>query len=77
MEEQVRRSLNLISGEDLAASVPPGTQAGPREGSDLELLGTPAPEPSSRCPIGEPVTLTVIRGLERLDLRVRPREAKA
>lgn len=47
MEEQVRRTLNLISGEDLAASVPPGTQAGPGEGS------------------------------ERLDLRVRPREAKA
>ena len=37
-EEQVRRTLNLISGEDLAASVPPGTQAGPGEGSDLELL---------------------------------------
>ncbi|MGO9395629.1 MAG: hypothetical protein ACLP7A_13590, partial [Desulfobaccales bacterium] len=38
MEEQVRRTLNLISGDDLAASVPPGTQAGPGEGSDLELL---------------------------------------
>ena len=38
MEEQVRRTLNLISGEDLAASVPPGTRAGPGEGSDLELL---------------------------------------
>ncbi|MGC2433190.1 MAG: trypsin-like peptidase domain-containing protein, partial [Desulfobaccales bacterium] len=38
MEEQVRRTLNLISGEDLAASVPPGTKAGPGEGSDLELL---------------------------------------
>ena len=76
MEEQVRRTLNLISGEDLAASVPPGTQAGPGEGSDLNSW-TPTPEPSSRWPIGEPVTLTVIRGLERLDLRVRPREAKA
>ncbi|MGO9177017.1 MAG: hypothetical protein ACLQED_12895 [Desulfobaccales bacterium] len=38
---------------------------------------TPTPGPWSRCPIGEPVTLSVIRGLERLDLRVRPREAKA
>src|SRR5271157_2287120 len=38
MEEQVRRTLNLISGEDLAAGVPPGAQAGPGEGSDLELL---------------------------------------
>jgi S1-C subfamily serine protease len=38
MEEQVLRTLNLISGVDLAASVPPGTQAGPGEGSDLELL---------------------------------------
>src|SRR5208337_3978324 len=38
MEEQVRRTLNLISAEDLAASVPNGTQAGPGGGSDLELL---------------------------------------
>ena len=28
-------------------------------------------------PIGEPVVLTIIRGLERLDLRVKPGEARA
>ncbi|MFI5355250.1 MAG: hypothetical protein ACHQX0_06530, partial [Desulfobaccales bacterium] len=38
MKEQVRRTLKLISGEALAPGHHNGSQAGPLETSDLELL---------------------------------------
>src|SRR5574340_862095 len=38
MKEHVRRTLKLISGEGLATGNPSGSQAGPVETSDLELL---------------------------------------
>ena len=62
----------------------PAAQAGFREGDlVVSINGQPLISVDdlhrflAEWPIGEPVTLTVIRGLERLDLRVRPREAKA
>lgn len=38
MEEHLRRTLQLIAGEELAPKTPHGSQAGPREAADLELL---------------------------------------
>ncbi|MFZ0050147.1 MAG: trypsin-like peptidase domain-containing protein, partial [Desulfobaccales bacterium] len=62
----------------------PAAQAGFREGDlVVSINGQPLISVDdlhrflAEWPIGKPVTLTVIRGLERLDLRVRPREAKA
>jgi S1-C subfamily serine protease len=60
----------------------PAAQAGLREG-DLIVAINDQPLSSvddlhrflAEWPIGEPAALTIIRGLERLDLRVRPGEA--
>ncbi len=61
----------------------PAAQAGIQEG-DLIVAINDQPLTSvddlhrflADWPIGEPVALTIIRGLERLDLRVRPAEAR-
>jgi len=62
----------------------PAAQAGLQEG-DLIVAINAQPLSSvddlhrflAEWPIGEQVTLSIIRGLERLELRVRPGEARA
>jgi S1-C subfamily serine protease len=61
----------------------PAAQAGLKEGDLIVAInGQPLSSVDdlhrflAEWPIGEPVTLSLIRGLERLDLRVRPGEAK-
>ena len=82
MEERLRRTLKLIGGEDLAAGTHSGSPSGPPE-ADLIVAINGQPLSSvddlhrflAEWPIGEPVVLTIMRGLERQDLRVTPGEA--
>lgn len=75
----VEYAVEAISVDPLG----PAAQAGLREG-DLIVAINQEPLSSvddlhrflAEWPIGEPVMLSLIRGLERLELRVRPAEAK-
>jgi S1-C subfamily serine protease len=62
----------------------PAAQAGLQEGDLIVAInGQPLSSVDdlhrflAEWPIGEPVMLTIVRGLERLDLRVKPGEARA